>query len=118
MLTAEQLAAIQAVQAEAMTQTATIIRLSNVSDGMGGYTQTSTESPAACRVAPSRNMPDATVFAGRLNESIPWRVYLPAGTDVREGDRLTVGDRTFEVLGILAPHTYETATCCVCAERD
>jgi len=118
MLTTAQMAAMQAVQTAAMSQTATITRLTNVSDGMGGYTQTATTSTAACRVAPSLNMPVATVFAGRLNEGLPWRVYLPAGTDVQEGDRLTIGSRSYEVLGILAPHTFETATCCVCAERE
>jgi hypothetical protein len=118
MLTDAQLTAMRAVQAEAMTQTATITRLAQSSDDMGGYTEESSTSTAACRIAPTLNMPDATIYAGRLQEGLPWRVYLPAGTDVREGDRLTVGSKTLEVLGILAPHTYETATCCVCAERE
>lgn len=118
MLTGAQLTAMRAAQEAVMTQTATITRLATSSDGMGGYTQTPSTTTTACRIAPTLNMPDATIYAGRLQEGLPWRVYVPTGTDVREGDRLTVGSKTLEVLGILAPHTYETATCCVCAERE
>lgn len=118
MLTDAQMTAMRAAQEAAMTQTATITRLTKSSDDMGGYTQETSTATAACRIAPTLNMPDATIYAGRLQEGLPWRVYFPTGTDVLEGDRLTVGSKDFEVLGILAPHTYETATCCVCAERE
>jgi hypothetical protein len=117
-LTSTELAGMQAVQATTMTQTATITRRTRVSDGMGGHTEAEATSTAFCRLAPTANMPVATIYAGRLGERLPWRCAFPVGTDVEESDMVTVDGRDFEILGILGPYGLATALICICAERE
>lgn len=95
-----------------------IVRRTWSSDGLGGQTETTAETSAPCRIAASANVPDYQLVGGRVNEPTLWRVTFPAGTDVRKADMLGMGARTFEVLGILAPATFETARVCVCVEKS
>lgn len=120
MIGTAELAAMRAAQALTLTQTATILRVTEASDGAGGQTRTwASAGTAACRVAAAQtNQAQLTQFAARLGESVGWRVTLDAGTDVRSADRLQVGTRQFEVLGVMAAWTYETARVCLCVERD
>lgn len=118
MLSATELAAMRVVQAATMTSTAVVTRIARTSDDMGGWTQSETTHSLACRIAPSANMPTASIYAGRLAEGLPWRLTVAAGADVQEGDRVTVDGRGFEVLGVMGPYTNETARVCVCAERS
>lgn len=118
MLSATELATMREVQALTMQTACTIVRRAWVADGLGGQTETTTTTPAVCRIAASANMPDYQLVGGRVNEAALWRATFPAGTDVRKTDLLTIGERAFEVLGILAPSTYETARVCVCVEKS
>ena len=118
MLTDSELVDMRAVQAETMTQVATITSMAYASDGAGGTTVTETTAEAACRLAPLKNMPVATILAGKLAERMPWRCTFATGTDVQEDDRITVEGRAFEVVGILGPYGFETALACILAERD
>lgn len=118
MLGATELAAMRAMQVQTMASAAVVVRIARVSDGMGGWETSETTAESPCRLSPSANMPVAQIYAGRLGEGLPWRATFPAGTDVQEGDRVTVDGRMFEVLGVLAPYTYETARVCICAERE
>ena len=117
MLTTSELTSLRAVQAQTMTETATIQRKTSVSDGAGGFSDTwATVGSAACRVAPG-GAGTAQILAGRLNEKSGWRITLPQGTDVSEADRINVGSRSFEVLSVLGAWTMETARVCLCVER-
>ncbi|MGQ9809704.1 MAG: head-tail adaptor protein, partial [Armatimonadota bacterium] len=72
------------------------------SDGAGGFTETWTPvATAACRLSPLGQTPQEQVIAARLTNISGWVVTLPALTDVRPTDRLVIGSRTFEVVGIL-----------------
>ena len=57
------------------------------------------------------------VLAGQQRIVASWKVTLPASTDVRGDDRLTVGARSFEVIAIRGAETRETARVCLCQER-
>lgn len=116
MLTTAQLTAMRTQQEATMETACTIGRRSYVTDNMGGQTETVTYTAAVVRVAASANMPDYSIFAGRANEKQLWRLTFPYNTDVRDTDKVVVGTRTFEVLGVLAPATYETARVTVAVE--
>jgi hypothetical protein len=55
-------------------------------------------------------------MAERIGNRSAWLVTLPATTAVDTDDRLVVGSRTFEVVGVLAAHSWETARRVVCVE--
>lgn len=107
---------MQATQALTLTTACSIGRRSYASDGMGGMTETITYTAALCRATASNNAPDYQIYASRANETMLWRITFAAGTDVLETDRIAISTRTYEVLGVLAPGTIETARVTVCME--
>jgi len=116
MLSATELAAMRSTLNDSLPDTAQVRRKSLTSDGAGGYTESwSTVAAVACRVAPSGQSPQERVIAERLTATAIWTVTLPAGTDVRPADRIVVGSRAFEVVGVLA-RSYELARRVVCTE--
>jgi head-tail adaptor len=117
LLSAQDFIDLRATAAETLTETALVKRPTLVSDSAGGYTETAapTAVTVACRVAPSRS-PAELALAERVSAVQGWMVTVPYATDVRATDRLIVGTRTFEVIGILGAETYETARRCVCVE--
>lgn len=117
MVTAGELAAMQATQALTLVESCAIVRRTLASDGAGGQTVTETETATLCRLAASTNMPADRLVAGSVTEQMLWRITLPAGADVRRDDAIRIGSRTFEVRGIYGPHTLTTALVCVCVER-
>jgi len=101
---------MRAAQAAAMPDACTISRFSQVTDGQGGWTDTyATASTTVCRVAAGGLSPQEAAMANKLTSKTVWVVSLPALTSVLLADRIIVGARTFEVLGLLAPHTWESA---------
>ena len=116
MITAAELASMQATQALTLTTACSIGRRTYTSDGMGGETETVTWHASMCRATASNNAPDYQIYASRANETMLWRITFAAGTDVQETDKITIGARVYEVLGVLAPGTVETARVTVCME--
>lgn len=114
MLTAAELAEARSVQALTLTQSASIVRPALSSDGMGGWTEsTAVAATVACRVGVAKDA-DYRLVAGKLRERAALRITVPALTDVRTDDRLTVDGVTYQVLGIRSPETLETARICIC----
>ncbi len=54
------------------------------------------------------------VSAEQLTSELTWTVTIPAGTDVTSKDRLVAGGVTYQVLGVLAPMSYELERRCTC----
>lgn len=117
MLTTAELTSIQTVQADALPETATIRRLSRVSDGGGGFTLTwaNVATGVPCRAAMQRdpltllNATQETVFAN-------WIVTLTAGTTVLAEDEIVIGDHALVVIGpVVGP--WATALRLACVER-
>jgi len=102
MLSATELAAAQAAAAAALPDTATVERPTMASDGAGGQTVAwQAAGSYAARLAPA-GAEDERQMAGRMTATCLWRITLPAGADVRPGDRLQVSGRRFEVLAARA----------------
>ena len=117
MVTAGELAAMQATQALTLVESCAIVRRTLASDGAGGQTVSETTTATICRLAASTNTPSDRLVAGGVTEQTLWRITLPAGTDVRTADAITIGSRAFEVMGLYGPHTLTTALVAVCVER-
>lgn len=86
----------------ALPSSGTIKRPSRTSDGMGGATESPvTVTTADCRVDPPGKGAALQVYAERLGERQMNVICFPAGTDVQEGDEVTVGSVVYEVMGIV-----------------
>lgn len=124
LLSAATLAGLRAtVTVGALTDSAQVQRLSQVSDGAGGFTDTyATSSTVACRVVRAGMASGSeAIYAERLGPRAPFVVYLAWDADVRESDRLVVtlptGVQTYEVVGVLAPTTSMVFVRCVCGRE-
>jgi len=125
MLSADEMAQFRATQELTMTDSAEIQRPTVALDGMGGTTKTWVAiGTIKCRIAVNVGALSSTgganslsgTLAGQIVEKAPWRVTFPALTDVRTSDRLVVGSKRLEVVGISGPSTYETARISICVD--
>lgn len=110
-VTDSDLAAMRAQALELMPDTAVIVRPTYGADGQGGRTETGTTTVAtvACRLMPATQNQRERQLAERIGSDFDWLITLPYGSDVRAADRLTIGTRSFEVVGMMTPHSWDTA---------
>lgn len=118
------LAGLRSVAAGFLPDVCTVQRPGTaVSDGAGGWTTPYTDVlvAAPCRISPAGGG-DEALFAGRVVGQTDWIVTLAATTDIRLSDRLVVtvtdqsSTRTFEVVGVAGPRSYEVARRVACRE--
>lgn len=116
MLTSAQLTAMRAQQAAALPDAAEIWRYTSADDGAGGQLQTWAKlADTTGRVAPTGYSPAERMIADRLTGVITYTVTLPYNTIITSRDRVKIGGRTFEIVG-LVNGSWETARRAVCVE--
>lgn len=117
MLTADDLTAMQATLDGSLPDSATIKRLTRTSDGAGGYSEAwnAVGAAVACRVSPLGSAAEREL-ATKLSATLPWVLTFPDLTDVTAQDRITVGVRTFQAVGVLAARTWEISRRVLCQE--
>lgn len=97
-----------------MPETAIITRLTTADDGQGGLTETGTTIvvTVSCRLMPVGQAGQGNrerQLAERIGTDFDWVITLPHGTDATAKDRIVIGTRTFEVVGVFGPHSGEAA---------
>ena len=119
MISAADLAAMQATQASALPGTCSISRRSMATDDQGGYTETWADlaTGVACRLVVMRAPTEALVAARFANMEL-WQLTLPVGQDITHNDRVVVSGVTYEVAGINSGGEWETARRVVLARVD
>lgn len=118
MLAAGQLDGARAMQVMTMTETCAVERDVAVGDGAGGEVLTpGVVDTLFCRVAPTRLSERESLMALGLQSAAVFRVTVPAESDVRVTDRLSVGGTVYEVMAVQGPGTLETARVCLCVKR-
>lgn len=99
MLLSSELEGLRADIEATLPDTAVIERPEFTADGYGGQTVSyGAVGTVACRLIPIRVNEEA--IASGLRVISAWRVIMPADTDVRVEDRLTVSGRTLRVVGV------------------
>jgi hypothetical protein len=64
-----------------------------------------------CRIdAPTSGGGGETIFAERVADVANWVVTLPASVDIRDTDRVIIGNRILEVVGTDAPRSWQVGT--------
>lgn len=117
MISDADLADMRATLAASLPDMGTIQRVQSVSDDMGGHTDTwAAAGTVACRVSPYPLRPDEREVAGRVLGLDTWVVTMPAETVISERDRVATGGRSFEVVSVMAPRSWEVARRLLCTE--
>jgi len=87
---------IRAEQEKLMTETVYIQRLTRVSDGAGGWTETwQTVATTKGRIATQSG--GETKRGGAVTVNMSLVVTLPHDTDLRQDDRLQIGGKQYEI---------------------
>ncbi len=80
---------------------ATVKRLSQVADTTGGFTDTyTTAATYPCTFTRFLIRPREQETAGRIRNVSYWAFHFTTDADIRATDRLQVGTRMFEVVGV------------------
>lgn len=117
MLSRSEISAMRATIAKTLPETARIERMTRTPDGMGGSIETwTTIATVSCRIAPAGYAPSETAIANRISDRVAWTMTFPAETDIDAADRVVIGDRVFEVIGVFSPRTYELSTRVIATE--
>jgi head-tail adaptor len=104
---------MRATQELAMPGTVVIERVTNTSNGRGGYTQTwAAVGTVNGRIYPRRTQGIEIVTGGQIVSDTDWWGTLPTGTDVLAQDRLLYQTRTWEVVRVNNDEMYQTAVRC------
>lgn len=106
---------MRAVVNESLSGTALILRYTSHSDGQGGETQ----SWAYAGTVPASIAPvlTGTETGGEAPRAFhPWIATMPSGIDVKETDRLRIGDTEYEVVAVRSPRTDQLSTRVECVK--
>lgn len=101
MISASQLAKMQQTATAALPDSGTILRGTSVSTGgLGGSTTFTPSGTVPCRVRPQGMISPSDIGrAGGQALLEYWLITMPAGTDIRDGDRISSLGHTFEAIG-------------------
>jgi head-tail adaptor len=120
MLSAGEIAGMRAQIGETLVDTAVIQTRSFVDNqGGGGTLVWAVSGTVDCHVAPVIARGDQEqLVADRTTSTADWWVTVPAETPITSTSRLTVGSRTFEVVSLQAPRSWELHRRLQCAEVE
>lgn len=115
MITTREAAALAADVATVLPSTGLIQRATTASDGAGGRTRSfATVATVACRITPDAMGAREVLSNDRLRDSEPYRVAFPEGTDVRLGDRVSIGGMVLSVEAVRTPRSVEVERVTYC----
>jgi hypothetical protein len=98
---------MQLVVASTFPDIAIVSRQAYVDDGAGGQVPSGTPLTFECKVFLLPKGGSEAEYADRVSHRAGWIAKVPAGTDVRQKDTMTILGSSFEVLDVWAPRTYE-----------
>ena len=98
-----------------LTDTCTVQRAAETRDAYGAVSQVWTDvASLPCRVQVYPVRPREDLAGGQIVARQTYTVYLEAGADVLDTDRIRNGAGTLEVLAVRAPTTDEVVRSVVC----
>ncbi|KPL70115.1 hypothetical protein ADN00_18915 [Ornatilinea apprima] len=116
MLTEEELSQIQIDINASFPETCEIYHQVFISDGAGGKkSDWAITVTTGGRIGPVGRDPVERVLAEKVSNSQPYVITMPAGTVVSETDQIHIGERIFEVVGVIQ-RSLETARRVICKE--
>lgn len=114
MINAAEFATLGAQVAQTFTASAIVLRLTQVADSSGGFTDTyATAATYPCSFGRWDATPVERESQPRVLAISNWRFVFAVDVDIRTTDRLLVGTRTFEVVdaGVGSADTVRRVTC-------
>lgn len=106
LLSDSDIASMRATLSDSLPGTAVLKTATFADDSGGGGSITWTAAGTVpCRITPMSM--DERLIANRIAEDANWLITLPADTAVNHRQRLAIDGRSFEVLAVRAPRSYE-----------
>lgn len=94
--------------ARTLPETATVQRSRpSTPDSAGGWSDVWSDVTTVAARLSAATSGSAAVVAGRIGEVDTWVITMPAGADVRTGDRVLLNGRTFGVRLVSGPRSDE-----------
>jgi len=120
MLTASQIAKMQATSDLAQPDTGTIYRATNTADGAGGYTQAwAAVATVDIRLDQPRGYQNnLTIYADKIGTRATFIANLAVGVDIQEGDYVDYGGTRYDVIAVLDPIGYEIVKLVILARQE
>lgn len=108
------------IVADAVTDAYQVVTFTNTPDDTGGWeTVEGTGESGRCTLIAGATRPEERVVAERLQATTPYVIRnLPADSAVTEKDVIQVGQRRFEVLGVLRAESLRVSVTAICEERS
>lgn len=117
MLSATELADMKLMVADTLVDSCTRRRTTTVADSAGGYTETTADAgPYDCLLMPANTQAALDLVAQDIKIVCPYVIRFEAGRDIRAGDRVLIGVRTFEVKAPLKGAVMELVRRVACVE--
>ena len=117
MLSTDDLNTLRNTINQTLTDSATVKRVSRVSDGAGGITETWTQvGTYACRVAPAGMTRQEALLAEKVRDTNLIRIVMPHDADVTNDDRVMVNGQEYNVVGVMKPRTINLQTIVLCTK--
>lgn len=108
MISAREAARLVGDVAGVQPSTVVLRRAVTASDGLGGRTNTfGPVATVAARITPVSSDVVEKVVGERLRDQMVWKVALPAGTDVRQGDRIAADGVTYAIEAVRGGRSVE-----------
>lgn len=103
-----EIAELEALLAEARSETAQVARMTRVSNKAGGYTDTP-QVVATEQIfrAPEVAGAGEVVVGGQGVQGLRWKMLFRSGADIRETDRIQIGSVVYEVVAVAGPQTVQ-----------
>ncbi len=103
MLTPNELQDMRAEANQILVETAQILRRQSAPDGAGGFAVSwQSVGTVKCRLVPVGDSAQERAIADKLTGKVLLTLLLPAETDIKHTDRIAVGNRILEVVGVFA----------------
>lgn len=106
LFTAADIADLTALDVSGMPDTCVITTTTQVFDGGGGYTETTTNATVACRFVARTGR---EISGDQLREQGEYFLYVPKETVVANTARVTFGAKTFQVIWAPPLTNYSTS---------
>ena len=104
-----EMAGLRGIAEQGMADTCTILSRSNTSGGLEGdtdYGYTESATTTKCWLWETLGSEDAEIVGGVEAITTAYRLFLPVGTPIENGDRVLVKGETYTAIATNAENTY------------
>lgn len=118
MLTDAELDEMRSTLEASLPDECSIVTVTQVADGAGGYTATTASTSVDCRLSPAQQSGGGQedTVGSRVTPTNRWVITVPYDTVVGQADRVEIGTRRFEIVAVDTDRTWPVGQRIQCVE--